>query len=334
MMQFPFPLSILLIAAILDYSIGDPINWLHPVQFMGNAISWYCQLVFKNLVNPLALKLVGIGLTIGLILGSGIAGWLTVSAAGWVHPGLGMIADTILVASCFAGRSLRNAAEAVLQPLLAGEIAEARQVLSRYVGRDTANLSAEEILRAVLETVAENATDGVMAPLFYAILGTAIAIHYNFPLCVLPLAYKAASTLDSMVGYREPPYTDLGWCSARLEDYLTWLPCRLTVITLALISGKPRQVWRICQRDGIKDPSPNSGWSEGAYAAILGVQLGGTNWYRRIPKTKPLLGDSLHKIALSDIRRSLQLTRTCFLIWLLGASIILFYFVNHKVILI
>jgi adenosylcobinamide-phosphate synthase len=316
-------MSVLLIAAILDYLLGDPINWPHPVKFMGNVISWYCQLVFKNLMKPLALRLAGIGLTIGLILGSGLAGWLIVSAVGGIHPGLGMIADIILLASCFAGRSLRNAAEAVLQPLLAGEIGEARQVLSRYVGRDTENLSAEEILRAVLETVAENATDGVMAPLFYAILGTAIAIPGNFPICVLPLAYKAASTLDSMVGYREPPYTDLGWCSARLEDYLTWLPCRLTVITLAFISGNPRQVWRICQRDAIKDPSPNSGWSEGAYAAILGVQLGGTNWYRGVAKTKPLLGDSLHAIALSDIKRSLQLTRACFLLWLLVTSVIL-----------
>jgi adenosylcobinamide-phosphate synthase len=125
-----------------------------------------------------------------------------------------------------------------------------------------------------------------------------------------------------MVGYREAPYTNLGWFSARLEDGLTWLPCRLTVITLALLSGKPQYVWRICRRDAIKDSSPNSGWSECAYAAVVGVQLGGTNWYRGVAKHKPLLGDPIHAITLAQIHQALQLTRYCFLIWL-GVAIAL-----------
>jgi adenosylcobinamide-phosphate synthase len=119
-----------------------------------------------------------------------------------------------------------------------------------------------------------------------------------------------------MVGYREAPYTHLGWFSARLEDYLTWLPCRLTVMTLALLSGKPQQVWSICCRDGIKDPSPNSGWSECAYAAVLGVQLGGTNWYGGVAKQKPLLGEPINPITPAKIDRALQLTRYCFVLWL------------------
>jgi len=139
----------------------------------------------------------------------------------------------------------------------------------------------------------------------------------------LAMAYKAASTLDSTVGYKEAPYTDLGWFSAKLEDVLTWIPCRLTVITLALISGKPIYIWQICQRDAVKDASPNSGWSECAYAAILGVQLGGTNSYRGVLKHKPLLGEPIHPIAAQHICQALQLTRYCFLIWL-GLSL-LFY---------
>jgi adenosylcobinamide-phosphate synthase len=119
-----------------------------------------------------------------------------------------------------------------------------------------------------------------------------------------------------MVGYRVEPYTDLGWFSAKLEDVLTWLPCRLTVITLALLSGKPKEVWRLCLRDATKDPSPNSGWSECAYAAILGVQLGGTNWYQGVAKDKPLLGDPVYPITPDKIYQALQLTRYCFLIWL------------------
>jgi adenosylcobinamide-phosphate synthase len=127
-----------------------------------------------------------------------------------------------------------------------------------------------------------------------------------------------------MVGYRVEPYTDLGWFSAKLEDLLTWLPCRFTVITLALVSGKPHKVWHLCLRDAPKDPSPNSGWSECTYAAILGVQLGGTNWYQGVAKDKPLLGEPVHPITPEKIYQALGLTRYCVLIWLGGAIAALF----------
>jgi adenosylcobinamide-phosphate synthase len=123
-----------------------------------------------------------------------------------------------------------------------------------------------------------------------------------------------------MVGYKTPPYTYLGWFSARLEDGLSWFPCRLTVITLGLLSAKPLYVWRICRRDASADPSPNSGWSECAYAAILGVQMGGTNWYGGVAKEKPLLGDPIYAITPTHIYTALDLTRYCFLLWL-GAAI-------------
>lgn len=306
-------LVVLIIAAILDYLIADPWGWLHPVQVMGWVISRFSQFAFKHYRHPLTLRWAGIVLGIGLVAGSGIVGWLIVHSASWLHPLLGIAVESILLASCFAARSLRAAASAVLQPLTTAQLDRARSTLSLYVGRDTENLNEPEILRAVLETVAENATDGVMAPLFYAIVGAAIPVVGSVPLA---LAYKAASTLDSMVGYREAPYTDLGWFSARLEDVLTWLPCRLTVLTLAFMSGKPGQIWRLCCRDAIKDPSPNSGWSECAYAAVLGVQLGGTNWYRGVAKHKSLLGDRIHPITPAQIHQALQLTRYCFLIWL------------------
>jgi adenosylcobinamide-phosphate synthase len=119
-----------------------------------------------------------------------------------------------------------------------------------------------------------------------------------------------------MIGYQREPYLDLGWFSAKVDDGLTWLPCRLTVVTLALIAGKPRQVWRICQRDAPQDPSPNSGWSEGVYAAILGVQLGGINYYQKIRQDKPLLGDAIANITPTTIEQALSLTRTCCLVWL------------------
>ena len=311
---------VLAIASILDYAIGDPWGWPHPVRGMGWLISGYTQLIFRLSDNPKILRLAGIILTILLVGGSGLAGRSLVAAANRVHPLLSIAVESILLASCFAGRSLTAAAEDVLQPLTAGDLDKTRKQLSLYVGRDTENLSESEILRAVLETVAENAVDGVTAPLFFAIVGAMIPAG---AIVSFPLAYKAASTLDSMVGYRETPFKDLGWFSAKLEDTFTWLPCRLTVITLALLSGKPRYVWRICRRDAIRDPSPNAGWSECAYAAILGVQLGGINYYRGIAKNKPLLADAIHPITASKIYRAMQLTRYCFLIWLLIGSIAL-----------
>ncbi|MBE9005415.1 cobalamin biosynthesis protein [Fortiea sp. LEGE XX443] len=313
------------IAAILDFLIGDPWVWPHPVQVMGWVISRLTKFWLHLCQNSITQKIAGIVLGMILIIGSGCIGWLIIQAARWLHPLLGIVIESIILASCFALKSLRTAATDVLQPLIAGNLPEAQKILSNYVGRDTDNLSETEILRAVLETVTENSTDGVMAPLFYAIVGACIP---NLGAVPLALAYKASSTLDSMVGYKEAPYTYLGWFCARLEDYLTWFPCRLTVITLALLSGKPLPVWRICRRDAILDPSPNSGWSECAYAAILGVQMGGTNWYRGVAKEKPLLGDAIYPITPTTIHQALQLTRYSFLLWLGIAIAILFLLPN------
>lgn len=314
---------ILAIAATLDYLIGDPWGWPHPVRLMGWVIHYFQTFTEKYLHHPLAQRSAGIILAIGLVTSSGIVGWLIIQTAQSLHPLLGIIIASILLASCFAGRSLRTAGEEVLQSLNQKDINTTRSILSRYVGRDTDRLTEPEILRAVLETVTENATDGVIAPLFYAILGAFLPGVGSVPLA---LAYKAASTLDSMVGYREYPYIYIGWFSAKQEDILSWLPCRLLVITLAILSGKPLYVWRICQRDAIKDSSPNSGWSECAYAAVLGVQLGGTNWYRGVAKEKPLLGDPIYPITTEKIKQATLLTRYCFLIWLTIALVILSLF--------
>lgn len=303
---------ILLTAAFWDYLIGDPLFLIHPVQIMGWIIQKYTQFALDKLSSTWQRRLSGIVLGLCLIAGSACIGWLIVEIAYGFNFWLGYAIEVIVLASCFAGRSLRKAANRVLQSLQDKDIALARSKLSMYVGRDTDRLSLAEILRAVLETVGENAIDGVTAPLFYAILG----IYLGVGAVPLALGYKAASTLDSTIGYLRDPYTDIGWFSAVLEDYLTWLPCRLTVLTLAIISGKPRQKIAICLRDAVKDPSPNSGWSECIYAAILGVRLGGVNTYNGEIKVKPLLGNSENPITVNTIQKALNLTRYCFFIWL------------------
>jgi adenosylcobinamide-phosphate synthase len=303
----------LMAAAMLDYAIGDPWGWLHPVQVMGWAIDRWSKLTWQYLDQPIARKISGIGLFLMLVVGSGTGSWLFFHILRSIQPVVAQILEIVVLASCLAGRSLRRAAQDVLAPLTTGDLEEARLRLKKYVGRDTDRLTTTDIYRAVLETVAENATDGVTAPWFYALLGASLPAVGAVPLV---LAYKAASTLDSMVGYRQEPYTDLGWCSAQVEDVLTWLPCRLTVLTLALISGQPVPILTICQRDARQDPSPNSGWSECVYAAILGVQLGGDNYYQGNLKTKPLLGNDDQSIDAGQIDRALNLTRQVFLLWL------------------
>ncbi|MBD2109922.1 cobalamin biosynthesis protein [Nodosilinea sp. FACHB-13] len=311
--------TVVVLAAGLDRIVGDPWSWPHPVQAIGQAITWGSQSIFRLKLPPGGERSLGVMLGLSVILSSGVVGWSMVRLSGMFHPVAGMGCEVVLLASCFAGRSLRRAAADVLAPLESGDISLARERLALYVGRDTAALDEPEILRAVLETVSENATDGVMAPLFYALVGALL------PLGSVPvaLAYKGASTLDSMVGYREAPYTHVGWFSARFEDALTWLPCRLTVFTIALLSGRPWQVWALCRRDAPADPSPNAGWSECAYAAALGVQLGGRNTYRGQVKEKPLLGDAVMPITGDRILAALALTRYAFLLWTgLGVAVI------------
>jgi adenosylcobinamide-phosphate synthase len=281
---------------------------------MGWFIQQFTQLTLKYCTHPYARRLAGVGLCWGLILGAGGAIWVLIYACQWLHPWWGIAINSIALASCFAGKSLRRAAEDVLAAVATEDLEQARSQLSMYVGRDTDKLTIPDIYRAILETITENAIDGVMAPLFYAIVGALFLPAVGA--VPLVMAYKAASTLDSMVGYRREPYADLGWCSAKTEDVLTWLPCRLAVLTISAISGKPLTVWRLCWRDARQDPSPNSGWSECVYAAALGVQVGGINYYRGQVQEKPLLGDATRSISPEIIGQALKLTRSSFLLWL------------------
>ncbi|BCX12798.1 MAG: cobalamin biosynthesis protein CobD [Thermosynechococcus sp.] len=304
--------TILLAAALLDFGFGDPWGWPHPVRWMGAYIQFLSHWFNYGQGWPVwGQRLGGALLTLSLILGSALISWGLVILGMAISPLLGWGIAVVGTASGFAGRSLRDAAAEVLAPLATGNLEGARQSLAKYVGRETAELEPPEILRAVLETVSENATDGMVAPLFYGAIATLIVPQVS-PL-PLVMAYKAASTLDSMIGYREPPYTHWGWFAAKTDDVLTWLPCRLLVFLVALCSGQWRRVWQWCCRDAPKDPSPNSGWSECAYAAALGVRLGGTNIYRGTVKVKPFLGEPLHSLDQKTIWSALDLSRQIYL---------------------
>ncbi|MEL7086065.1 MAG: adenosylcobinamide-phosphate synthase CbiB [Cyanobacteria bacterium P01_A01_bin.3] len=311
------PAAIAVVAALLlDFWIADPWSWYHPVQAMGWLIDKGKSLILALQLSPWLQQLGGACLTLSLLVGSYSYAAGAIAIAHHIHPWVGLATHAVLLASCFGARSLRLAALSVVEPLATGDLPQARQLLSRYVGRDTDGLGAPEICRAAIETVAENTPDGATAPLFYGLIGGA----------PLAFAYKALSTLDSMVGYRREPYTHLGRVPARLEDAITWLPCRLTVLTLALWSEHPLDYLRKCRQDATQDPSPNSGWSEAAFAWLLQIRLGGTNLYRGVAIVKPFLGLSSDSLTATKIHESTLWLRRVMVMWI--AIAMTAYFLN------
>jgi adenosylcobinamide-phosphate synthase len=180
-----------------------------------------------------------------------------------------MIVTALLASMTLATRSLYDESKVVLNALNRGNMEEARKNLSMIVGRDTEDLDEKEIYRAVIETISENLSDGIIAPMFYLALG-------GVPLA---MAYKAINTLDSMVGYKNERYADIGWFSAKMDDIWNWIPARLTGLIIVAVSFilrlNWRDSWKIMRRDGRNHPSPNSGISEAAAAGALNIQLGG-----------------------------------------------------------
>ena len=278
------------------------------------------------------LRLAGGLITLVLVGGSGLAGW-----------GVEQLAPTpllvVALASALAGRSLEQAVVGVLKALpnsvqsvqdQAGQALQpARQALAWIVGRDTADLDAPEILRAAAETASENAVDGLFAPLFWMLVGAGIwSLNPALPgPLALAWGFKAASTLDSMLGYRRGRLRWLGTAGARLDDLLVWLPCRLVALGLPLAAGQPGHCFSLLAaalRDGAADPSPNAGVSQAAYAHAAGVQLGGCNRYGGQLTSKPLLAHGLPAPDGAAVRHMLELSRRLELVWLATAAVLAF----------
>jgi len=274
--------AVLALAIILDLALGDP-RWLpHPVVFIGRLISILEVHVRKLLRNGHVAGVLLLVLTAG---SSALTAWLLIRACSLLHPLTGFLAAAVLSYTCLAARSLHGESALVANALAAGNLAEARRTLSYIVGRDTAALDETEIWRALVETVAENTTDGIIAPLFWLTLGGPVA----------GIAYKAVSTLDSMVGYKNERYLQLGWASARMDDLLNFIPARLTALLMVLAAApaglSQRGALKIALRDRLNHPSPNSGHSEAAAAGALGVQLGGRAFYGGRESWKQTIGD-------------------------------------------
>lgn len=278
-------------AGLLDEVLGDPEGWPHPVRAFGWAIA-RIDGARKGLRSPGLLRLLGVGLALGLPLVAGGFAWAVVQACGaW-----GWVPELLLGAWMLAGRSLRDAVRPVLRALESGELIQARRAVSLVVGRDTASLDEDGVVRAGLETLAESLCDGVVAPLFWFAVGGLPALW----------AFKAVSTLDSMVGHREAPWTHFGWASARLDDLLNLIPARIAVLLIA-VAALSGAALRLAWRDGGKTSSPNAGWVEAAFAGALGLELGGSNAYDGVVKEGPRLGDPRRARDLASLRAGLSL---------------------------
>jgi len=303
----------------IDLIIGDPSWFYHPVRLIGKFIDFLETILRKIAKTAVAQKIAGIILAAVTVGGTYFLLYFLLKYLHQENIYIFHLINIFLVYTVLATKSLSEEALKIYSLLNQGEIEKARQSLSFIVSRDTAHLSEEKITKATVETVAENASDGIVAPLFYLFLGGA----------PLAMAYKAVNTLDSMVGYKNERYLYLGWASARLDDIANFIPARLTALLLAvsaLLGGSYAAADRALStmlKEGSHHESLNSGYPEAAMAGALGISLGGVNTYGGLEVAKPVLGKELNPAAPSHILKAVRLMRiTSFLALLMGVLLL------------
>ena len=286
----------MLLGFLLDCLLGDPRTIPHPVVCMGKVISWL-EKAFRALFpkTKLGENLAGGCIWLVTVAVSFLIPWGLLKLAGMVSPWLRLLLQAIFCWQVLAAKSLRQESMKVYEALKTGTIEDARHAVSMIVGRDTQALDADAVTRAAVETVAENCSDGVIAPMLYFALGGG----------PLAFAYKAVNTMDSMLGYVEPPYQNVGLVPARMDDVCNYLPARISGIMMLLAGGllglNFRNGWKIFLRDRHNHASPNSAQTESACAGLLGLRLAGDAWYHGVLHKKKYIGEALRPITPEDI---------------------------------
>jgi adenosylcobinamide-phosphate synthase len=284
-------------ACVLDWLAGDPECFPHPVRLMGRCTQLAEGVVRRPGQGPREELIAGAALTAGVV---GLSYVATTKTIRWAHRiRCGPCLEVLLAWTCLASRNLVDESLAVIRALDQPEVA--RQRLARIVGRDTQALSDAEVHRALIETLAESACDGIAAPMMYMALG-------GVPLA---MAYKAVNTLDSMVGHADQRYFYFGKVAARLDDVANYIPSRLTALAIVIAAGtRSKSALDIWRRDRKKHKSPNAGQPESAMAGALRVRLGGENTYAGEPVAAPLLGAEFEPPKLRHAKRALRLVIT------------------------
>ena len=292
----PTHLLALLCGAILDALIGDPEWFYHPVRLIGRTIAFAEGLARRGDPSPKALRRRAVWVGLSTVALTALVTAALLCLLGLLGAWPRFIGMSLICWTCLSARNLADEAEGVRRAL-DHSLEAGRRRVARIVGRDTQNLTRREVLCATLETVAENLSDGVISPMLWLALGGPVA----------GMAFKAASTLDSMIGYRDEKYRDVGWFSARMDDVLNYVPARLTALLMCLCAAPlgldGRGAARIVRRDHANHLSPNCAWPESAAAGALGVQLGGAHEYFGKTVVKPTIGDDTRPPVGGDITR-------------------------------
>lgn len=293
-------------AIVIDWLIGDPRWPTHPVIRIGQWIGRMESVLHRpgagGMRTPASQRFRGLALTVSTLAVSFAAIWLLLWIAQQIHPWLGYAVNTWFISTTIAVKGLKDAAMKVYVPLSEGRLEEARTYTGYIVGRNTEQLDEPELTRATVETVAENTVDAVVSPLVYAFVGAA-------PLAML---YRAANTLDSMVGYKNDKYLYFGWASARWDDVMNWVPARLTGAMLMAVAAfrkgcSAARAARAIARFARLHPSPNSGIPESAVAGALGIELGGVNVYHGRTSERARMGWPLRERRMDDIVQAVAL---------------------------
>ena len=287
---------------ILDCILGDPVWMPHPVVYMGKVITWAERFLRARFPKtPKGEFRAGLCLAAGLPLGTLLVTGGICLLAGRLHRLAGFAVQTLWCWQALAMRDLAAESRNVWKELQKEDLPAARKAVGRIVGRDTEPLTAEGVIRAAVETVSENFSDGVAAPMLYMFLGGA----------PLALMYKAVNTMDSMVGYKNERYLWFGRAAAKLDDVVNYIPARISAlcwIAAAALTGQDwKGAWRIWRRDRRRHSSPNAAQTEAACAGSLGVQLNGPAWYFGQLHEKPFLGDALRPVETGDILRAIRM---------------------------
>ena len=306
-----------LFAFLVDIVVGDPRSRMHPVVLVGNLISSLEKLLYHEADTDNKKMVKGALLAAFVLVFAYHMAYLLVqlsSQAG--NPLLDTMVQALILSFTISPRSLSEAGRELFQLLEDGNLEKARFKVGWIVGRDTGKLSPAEVTRATVETIAENTVDGVIAPLFFFAVG-------GVPLAVL---YRAANTMDSMLGYKNDRYLFFGRVPARLDDILNYIPARicgvLFVLSAMLLGFYYRAAWRIMLIDARKHPTPNGGWAEASVAGALGIRLGGYNSYFGKQHFRAYMGDPLKELQQGNIMECIRLMYSASILFLLGAYIL------------
>jgi adenosylcobinamide-phosphate synthase len=291
-------------AYLLDIAIGDPKWFPHPVRYIGRGINLLEKISLKVASAPIWKRGAGIITVVIVVSSAYLIAFFLIKAFYSINSLLGEVTSILIAYTTLSVNDLAKESKGVFNELKDNNLVVARKRLSGIVGRDTKDLDENGVIRAAVESVAENTSDGIIAPLFYlAIGGPALA-----------LAYKAVNTLDSMIGYKNERYRDFGWAAARLDDIANYIPARITGVLIAIASFiisyslfTIHYSLKVMLRDGKNHPSPNSGIPEAAMAGALGVQLGGPSCYFGKLVIKPTIGEPKRQLMADDIKSSVRI---------------------------